>query len=148
MKKAHFLFILVAFAVKSTAFGQGTVSYIYDQQSATNDVGGTGTFSTTIYAGGTIGQSFVPTMSSVGFIRLSLVPTRFGGVTAHVNLWSDEIGTGTLLASTDPVFLLPLVAGYPNFYFPTAVTVVPNNTYFVQLVSEADRKSTRLNSSH
>jgi hypothetical protein len=124
---------LILCATLFTAFiaeGQGTL--IYDQQSATNQAGGGGTF----IEDQPLGQSFIPSLSAVGFIQLEFADSNPGnslGATVYVNLWSGSISNGTLLSSTDPVFMpngaFDLVT---NFIFSTSVTVTPGVTYYIQ----------------
>src|ERR1051325_11438678 len=116
MKKAHFLFLLVAFAIKSTAFGQGTV--VYDQQSA--DESNFGEAAVNVQTNQAMGQSFVPALSSVGFVRLYATDRACNGIgtTIAVNLRSDSI-TGPILASTGPVALADRFHGPVEFLFPT-----------------------------
>ena len=110
--------------------GQG---FIYDQQSTTTDSGGQ-SGAVNFHTADSIGQSFVPSLSSVGFIRLSLADLGGAGATVYVNLWAGSIDTGTLLGSTGPIFL---PAGYNNpvdFNFTGAVSVTSGSTYFFQPV--------------
>ena len=113
--------LAIAFA-SASAFGQGT--FIYDQQSADETTGGG--VGGLIQSFVSIGQSFTPTLSSVGFIRLRMFDSISGngiGATVHLNLRSGSI-SGSILSSTDPVFM-PDGFGvgngnrdYPNFFFP------------------------------
>src|SRR5439155_560828 len=97
-------------------------TYAYDQQSATESTGGG--FSTIIQSNQPIGQSFTPTFSSVGFIRLATRDPFFNGVdaTPSVNLLSGSI-VGPVLGTADPVSLPDTFAGYVDFIFPTPVSV-------------------------
>jgi hypothetical protein len=123
--------------------GQGTLQY--DQQSVPND-----TFSgdfLVIQTNGPIGQSFVPSLSSVGFVRMLLAdgnPGNHLGGTVYFNLRADSI-TGPILGSTDPVFMPD---GYnsvgnqspTNFFFSTPVAVTPGTTYYLEpVVQSGDR---------
>jgi hypothetical protein len=117
------------------AQGQG---FVYDQQSATSDSGGN-SVTATIQSNEPIGQSFTPSLSSVGFIRLFLFDAVFpnpAGATVFVNLWSGSID-GTLIASADPVFIAPGFDSYENFFFSTSATVNPGTTYYFQLVVQS-----------
>ena len=118
------------------ALGQG---FIYDQQSATSDSGGQ-SGAINFYTNDVMGQAFVPSLSSVGFVRLSLADLGFGsgavGATVYMNLWADSIGTGTLLDSTAPIYLPVGFNNYVNFIFSTPATVTPGTTYFFQPVSQ------------
>jgi hypothetical protein len=113
------------------ASGQGT--FIYDQSSATNQSIGYGF---PIQADQPMGQSFTPTLSSIGFIQLEFGYGSLSnqlGATVYVNLWSGSISNGTLLSSTDPIFIpdgaFDLVT---NLIFSTAVTLTPGTTYYLQ----------------
>ena len=129
--KVRFFLLLVAMAVGSIALSQGTVTYIYDQESATESTGGGS--SLIIQSNQPLGQSFTPTLSSVGFIRLATRDPFFNGVgaTLSVNLLSGSI-VGPVLGSTDPVFLTDTFAGYTDFIFSTPVSVTPGVTYYFQ----------------
>jgi hypothetical protein len=114
------------------ASGQGT--FIYDQSSATNPAAGGGGAS--IFGDQPMGQSFTPTLSSIGFVQFNFTdayPGNGSGATIYVNLWSGSISNGTLLASTDPIYL-PVDASrlVANFFFSTAVTLTPGTTYYLQ----------------
>lgn len=129
-----------------SAHGQGT--FIYDQQSSSSDYsGGESSFDITLHQ--PMGQSFTPTLDSVGFVRLQLYDTIDNflsvGATMSVNLWFGSIGGGgTLLGSTDPVYLpkwfgqgVLAPAQMTNFFFTTPITVTPGETYFLQPVVES-----------
>jgi hypothetical protein len=108
---------LIALAVVSTttAFGQGT--FTYDQQSSDeSNLGGGGA---DISSSQPFGQSFTPSLSAVGFIRLYLGDGVFNGLgtTLAVNLRENSI-TGNVLAVTSPVSLGDRFVGPVNFFFP------------------------------
>ena len=132
MKTPYFILCLVLL-VASIANGQGTL--IYDQSSATNYAavgGGAG-----IQEEQPMGQSFTPTLASVGFVQLNFsdFPTNsFGlGATLFVNLWSSSISNGILLSSTDPVFIPDGTFFFvTNFFFSTPVPVTSGTTYYLQ----------------
>jgi hypothetical protein len=112
------------------AYGQGTL--IYDQSSATNPLaGGAGA---PIRADQPMGQSFTPTLSSIGFAQLNFFDNPGNvGATVYVNLWSGSISNGTLLSSTDPIYIPPGIVDFvTNFLFSTAVTLTPGTTYYIQ----------------
>ena len=133
------LAVLPVFALAALrVFGQGTV--IYDQQSAVE--GASSESGGIITTSQPFGQSFTPTFSSVGFIRLWVSDLAGGngiGSTVSVNLRAGSI-TGPILTSTDPVFLPdafgngPGNRGYPDFFFSTPATVTPGATYYFQPV--------------
>ena len=116
--------------------GQG--SFIYDQQSSTEanyQEGGAD-----IQQNQIIGQSFIPQLSSVGFIRLFIYNGLLGDTSAatiHVNLRTNSI-SGAILSSTAPVSIPggTLFAAPLDFYFTTPVLVAPGVTYYFQPVVE------------
>jgi MYXO-CTERM domain-containing protein len=115
--------------------GQGT--FVYDQQSVTNDSNG-GEGVPTIQLSQPVGQSFTPTLSSVGFVRFFLIDAAFNGLgaTVIVNVRSDSI-TGPILGSTDPVFMPDGFGGRTNFVFSTPVALIPSSTYFLEPVVQS-----------
>jgi hypothetical protein len=122
--------------------GQGT--FIYDQQSADESAGGGGFV--TIQSNQPLGQSFTPTNSSVGFIRLWLSDSVLNGLgaTVYVNLRTSSI-TGPIFGSTDPV-LMPdgfgvSSRGFTSFFFSTPVPVTPGVTYYFQPVVQSGDNS-------
>jgi hypothetical protein len=130
--KTPYLILCVALLTAFIANGQGTL--IYDQSSATNPVaGGNGA---PIQADQPMGQSFTPTLSSIGFVQLNFNDVHPGnslGATVYVNLWSGSISNGTLLSSTDPVFMPDGVFRYvSNMFFSTVVTLTAGTTYYLQ----------------
>lgn len=113
--------------------GQGTLQV--DQQiSNLNPPGGYVDFTTSI-----VGQSFVPTLSSVGFATFFVGDPHVGGagVTALVNLWSGSLTSGTLLGSTAPVFIPDRFNSSANFFFSAPVAVTPGTTYYLQLAYQS-----------
>jgi hypothetical protein len=115
--------------------GQGTM--IYDQSSATNRAFASGYG---IQQSQPIGQSFTPTLSSVGFVQLELDDFNSGngvGATVYVNLRAESI-TGPVLGTTDPVFMPDGFAyGITNFFFSTPAAVTPGTTYYFQPVVQS-----------
>ena len=116
---------------------RGQSTFIYDQQSATNrDILGYGI---TVQPSQPIGQSFTPTLSSIGFVQLEFVDSARSngiGATVSVDLWAGSIG-GTLLGQTDPVFMPDNFSfGITNFFFSTPVALTPGTTYFLQPITE------------
>ena len=89
-----------------------------------------------------MGQSFTPSLSTIGFVRLRLYDINPGnslGATLVVNLRSTSMG-GPVLGTTTVV--LPDGYGYigaTNFLFATPVPVIPSTTYFFEtLVQSGD----------
>ena len=129
--KGSFILLMV---VGTTAGGQGT--FLYDQQSSTNDTPFPGAGSIIQQGSPGFGQSFTPSLGSVGFIRLKVSdanPTNGLGATLYLNLRSDSIG-GAILGSTEPVSLPNGFAGTPNFFFANPVSVSPGVVYYFQPV--------------
>lgn len=119
--------------IAGRAMGQ---TFIYDQQSVPIDPPDGGEF---VGAGGGIepgfGQSFVPTLSSVGFIRLEFINVAVPGAsnaTVDVNLWAGGIETGTLLGTSTPIFLPVGTSTWTNVFFTTPVAVQPGTRYFFE----------------
>jgi len=110
------------------AYGQGTL--VFDQQvNPTTPPGG--------YANivpDPSGQSFVPMLSSVGFVQFYFDDANFNGIgsTISVNLWSGSLGTGTLLGTSDAVSMPDGFTGASTFIFTTPVTVTSGTTYYLQ----------------
>lgn len=113
-------------------YSQG--AYVFDQQS-TNLIEGARPFRQLYQP---VGQSFTPTLSSVGFVMLNLfdagsLPT---GATVFVNLLSNSI-TGSVLGSTAPVFMPDGFSGISNFTFSNAVSVTPGVSYYIQPIIQS-----------
>src|SRR5882724_10190565 len=84
-----------------SGFAQGT--FVYDQQSSTEAV--RGEIYALIQPDGPVGQSFTPSLSAVGLVRLDLFDWNNGnakGATVYVNMRANSI-TGTILGSSMPV---------------------------------------------
>ncbi len=122
--------------------GYGQSTFIFDQQSVTNDAQSAGSGGG-IQSSQPVGQSFIPSFSSVRFIRPLLYDGTQNnnlGATVYVNLRSDSI-TGPILGSTDPVPFPDNFGrgsnGVANFFFPAAVAVTPGTTYYFQPVVQS-----------
>jgi hypothetical protein len=139
MKTATQFFGFSLLLIPLFTYGQGV--FVYDQLSSSDE---------TVYpiAGiviqnnAPVGQSFTPSISSIGFVRFMLydysvnngVFTPNGlGATLMVNLRATSI-TGTTLSSTDPVYLPDGFAGPTTFSFHTPPTVAPGTQYFFEVV--------------
>ena len=135
--KQQFILIQVAILLMaSCALGQGT--FVFDQQSNTDETPQVYGVGTLMYPA-SFGQSFTPTLPTVGFIRLkfndgSLADGR--GATLYVNLRTDSI-TGPILSSTAPVTMPNLFTGTTDFYFPTEVPVTPGLVYYFEPVLQS-----------
>ena len=79
------------------------------------------------------GQSFVPTLSSIGFVQFYLNDANpiQGFSTLYVDIWSGSMG-GVLLGQTDPVTVGPFTAGAVTFSFSNPVALTPGTTYYLQ----------------
>jgi len=126
----HITLLLLALA----AYGQGT--FLYDQQSATSqNVGGGGA---PIQEDQPMGQSFTPTLTSVGFVQFEFLDFHLAngtGATVYVNLRAGSIN-GTILGSTAPVYMPDGFRSTPtNFFFSLPVAVTPGTTYYLQPVA-------------
>jgi hypothetical protein len=113
VKLKQILFVVLLALNAYPAWTQGTFTFIYDQQSATEtDIVEGAISNLKIYQ--PVGQSFTPALS------------------LDVILRSDSI-SGPILGTSDPVSLAANTSGYPNFFFPTPISVTPGTTYFLQL---------------
>jgi hypothetical protein len=135
--KPYLLILQTALVLSALATrGQGT--FTYDQQSATNrSISGGGL---PFQAEQPAGQSFTPTLSSVGFVQFQFIDPHPGdgvGATVYVNLWADSLG-GTFLGSTAPVSMPDgFFFGVTNFLFGTSVAVTPGIVYYLQPVLQS-----------
>lgn len=134
MKKTLWLSLIGSVVLSFSVRAQGT--FIFDQQSSTNDSGLA--VGIRFQDGQPFGESFVPSLPSIDFVRLFMYP---GGpespdATVYVNLLSDSI-TGPTLASTAPISMHNYFSGYTNFYFSSAVSLVSGTTYYLQPVASA-----------
>jgi hypothetical protein len=147
MKTMFYSIGLIFVALVSGA--QGT--FIYDQQSADESSGGGGFFA--IQSNQPIGQSFAPTNSSIGFIRLELSDSILNGsgATVYVNLLSSSI-TGTILGKTESVFMPDGFGvssrGFANFFFSVPIALNPGTTYYFQPVVQSGDTSWAVLSYH
>ncbi len=132
MKTRPWFCLVISTAMACSARAQGTL--VFDQQSSTSESITGGWLS--IQANQPFGQSFVPTLSSIGFVRLRIdqsgAPVQ--GQTVYVNLLSDSI-TGPVLASTLPVAFPDYFNGYITFNFSTGVSLSPGTRYYLQPVA-------------
>src|SRR5579862_2132891 len=81
------------------------------------------------------GESFIPTLSSVGFVEFYLGdPIRVQGPTMSVDLWSGSLGSGTLLGQSSPVSLPTTFVGIVAFSFANPISVTSGTTYYLQPV--------------
>jgi hypothetical protein len=116
-------------------WGQG--NFQYDQESSADE---TQPFPAPAYPviqqNGPFGQSFTPSFTSIGFLRLKLydnIPSNGLGATVYVNLRTDSI-SGAVLGATAPTALTDGFSGVVNFFFSTAVSVTPGTIYYLEPV--------------
>lgn len=127
------------------AFSQGTL--IYDQQSATN---GLATGGSPIQSLQPMGQSFTPSLATVGFVQLQFsdgAPANSTGAFVYVNLLDNSI-TGNVIAASSPVFLRDSFFGTTNFFFPANIPVTPGIAYYFQPVLQSGEPSFTVLSDH
>jgi len=83
---------------------------------------------------GSVGQSFTPSLSGVGFFRVKVydaAPRNALGATLVGTLRSGAIN-GPILGTTMPVVLSNGFAGSVDFFLASAVPVTPSTTYYFQ----------------
>lgn len=115
--------------------GQGI--FVYDQQvSNTSPPGGYYNIQP-----GPTGQSFVPSLSSVGFVQFYFSdsdPNRANEtVSVYVDLFSGSLTNGNLVSTTDTLSLSGNFFGETNFLFSTPAAVVSGTTYYFQVVAQS-----------
>ncbi len=109
--------------------------FVYDQQSSTDDdwpLTGGGM----LWPGGPTGygQSFTPSLSAVGFIRLKVgdvFPGNSTGAIMQVDLRSDSI-TGPILGTSLPFEMADGFAGTADFLFAPETSVTPQVMYYFE----------------
>ena len=129
--------LAIAALASPWAAAQGT--FVYDQQSADENTDGDLESTSGIQSLEPIGQSFTPTLSSVGFIRLALGDGHSGnglGATMDVLLRSDSI-TGSIIGTSESVTMPDSYGNFTDFFFSTPVAVTPGVTYYFQPVVES-----------
>jgi hypothetical protein len=134
MKPNLFYLYSVLQLMALAACAQGT--FIYDQQSATNDGPVPFGAGTVLQTASPYGQSFTPSMNGVDFIRLLLLDgnrTNGVGATLSINLRTNSI-TGPILASTASVALPDSFDDVVNFFFTNTVTLSPGAVYYFEPV--------------
>lgn len=130
--KPSFLFLLVPWLLAGGASSQSV--FVYDQQSSTTDWPPAcgGVFSPGAPAGQ--GQSFTPSLSAVGFIRLKLgdvFPGNSTGAIMQIDLHSDSIA-GPILGTSQPVQMADGFAGTADFLFAPEISVTPQVMYYFE----------------
>ena len=126
--------MLVVYATLS-ATGQGTL--VFDQESSADEAYPAGGVAIQFY--GFVGQSFTPSLSTVGFVRFKLydgLRNNSQGATLVTTLRSNSVN-GTVLGTSSALVLADNFSGSANFLFPSPVAVVPGTTYFFQTVVQS-----------
>jgi PEP-CTERM motif len=113
------------------ANGQGTLTFIYDQQSVVANTAPEG--GSSLQTAQPFGQSFTPSLSTVGFVQLDLFSSASSPASLYVNLRSDSIN-GPILGITDTITLAGPFDVQPSFIFSTPVSVTSGTTYYFQPV--------------
>jgi len=129
------LTLLVACCVN----GQGT--FIYDQQSSTDEAPPFGYgegFQVPGFPNLGDGQTFTPSLSSVGFIRLmfdDLDPNDGAGATVYVNLLTGV--SGSVIGKTAPITMFNGFKGPQTFLFSNPISVTPGTQYYFEAVEQS-----------
>jgi hypothetical protein len=152
MKVIALLLLAVMFVAGSLqAHAQGTL--VYDQQSTNipvSVVGNGNADGLNIQEDQPLYQSFIPSLSAIGFVQLELedIPGNGNnGATVYVKLWtgsSDPIRATTLVGSTAPVYMPNGFvnsglgsAGITNFSVSTPIGLTPGQTYYFQPIVQS-----------
>jgi len=78
------------------------------------------------------GQSFTPSLSAVGFVNLVLLGGfSGGGGTVYIDIRANSI-TGTILGTSQSVYVAQQTGGIVTFNFDNAVSVTPGTIYYFQ----------------
>jgi len=121
--------------IACSALGQG--SFQIDQQTS-----GTGFPATYVeFLTSTVGQTFVPQMSSVGSVQVFLSDSYSGGsgVMCYMNLRANSLD-GVMLGTTEAIYVPVGFTASTNFLFSSPVNVTPGATYaFEVVVQSGDR---------
>jgi hypothetical protein len=119
------------------ALAQGT--FVYDQQSSTDETPLPYGAGAVIQQFSSFGQSFTPTLNSIDFIRLKMTDNNEInnlGVTLYLNLRAESI-SGPIL-STSPILALPNgFTGTVNFLLPASVSLTPGVPYFFEPIVQS-----------
>ena len=128
--------ILLAAIVSLSCVTHAQGTMLVDQQSF--DESNYGEFLANISASQPIGQSFVPSLGGVGFVRMYLSDRNADGIgtTVYVNIRSGSL-SGAVVGFTSPVAVPDLFHGPTNFFFATEVALTPGVTYYLQPVIQS-----------
>ncbi|PYJ05750.1 MAG: hypothetical protein DME25_07885 [Verrucomicrobia bacterium] len=136
MRKGLFQCALAALVLAGAESG-GQTTNIYDQQSYDHAIPANVLYGIQQFQ--PIGQSFTPTLPSIGFVQFDLYDDRSLnglGATLYVNLRANSI-TGAVVSSTTPVFLPDDSFGVVSFLFPTPAPLAPGTTYYLEPVVQS-----------
>lgn len=125
--------LILSSVLISSSWAQGF--FVYDQQSSTDEYPWSHA-GVTIQPASPFGQSFMPTLSELNFIRLNLNDFNSSndlGATLYLNL-RDVSMSGPILATSSSVSLADDFAGPVNFLFNLTVAVTPDSTYLFEIV--------------
>lgn len=120
------------FTCGPSAKGQGTP--IFDQESSTDETPFANA-GVQIQQASPFGQSFTPTLSTIGFIRLNLNDydsLNGQGAALHLNLRTNSV-SGPGLATTSSVTLTNGFVGIVHFFFGSNIPVSAGTTYAFQI---------------
>jgi len=125
MKSIHYILQTVFCLLVCSVLGQG---FLYDQQS-TNIIEG----AIPLYEPNQpTGQSFTPTLSTIGFVTLYLYDAdslHHAGATIFVILFSGSLN-GPIVGASTSIFMPDGFAGMTVFPFLTPVAVSPGTQYY------------------
>jgi len=132
LKKSFLQLLCLLFALH--VCGQGT--FVYDQQSSDENNYQEG--GVDVQQGQPVGQSFTPSLSTVGFIRLFMNNGVFGNIsqaTVLMNLRSNSV-TGPILDTSRSVVIPGGVgfSGTVDFIFNAPIAVQPETSYYFEPV--------------
>jgi hypothetical protein len=124
----NLLTVMLLIAASLQGHAQG---FVYDQQVSNTEAPGGYT------PVRPVSQSFVPSLSSVGFVQFYLYPSYMDSPTLYVNILYGNPTDGTLMGQSNPVTLTNPLTAVTTFIFPNQIAVVPGTTYYFQLVVQS-----------
>ena len=116
---------LAIFVSALSSFAQGTL--VYDQQATLGNVARGGSY---IQNQQPMGQSFTPSLSTVGFVQFMF--DNIGGAvgaSVSVNLLANSI-TGNVVSATSSAFIQNNFNGIATFFFPSNILIQSGVEYF------------------
>jgi hypothetical protein len=136
--KKYFEKLLVSL-VLATALQMHGQGYVFDQQSDSTPE--TINYDSFVISRMMLYESFVPTLSSIDFVQLEISDypdSNTNGATLSVALWSGTPQDPTFIGGTESVHLPAnfhndgiAYSGVATFYFATAITLTPGETYYM-----------------